>query len=138
MLKAQAIGNLGSDPDLKYSTGGAAYLRFNLASNYRSKNEAGEWQDQTEWVRVTVFGTRAETLSQHLKKGSRVFIDGRLEARPWTDKQGENKAGLEIMADTVEFMSPRNEDGQPQAPRQARSGAPVATTLDGDLEDLPF
>ena len=72
MLKATLIGNLGSDPDMRYAASGAPFLRFNVASNYRARNPEGEWQDRTEWVRVTVFGQRAETLSQYLKKGMRV------------------------------------------------------------------
>src|SRR5215211_3994266 len=107
MLKASLIGNIGGDPELKFSPSGQPYLRFNVASNYRVRTPEGEWQDKTEWVRVTLAGTRAESLSQYLKKGSRVYVDGRLEARPWTDQQGQVRAGLEVMANEVQFMSPR-------------------------------
>ena len=110
MLKARVIGNLGSDPELRYAASGSPFLRFNLASNYRTRSPEGEWQDKTEWVRVTVFGQRAESLGQYLKKGSRVYVEGRLEARPWTDQQGQVRAGLELMANDVEFMSSRTDD----------------------------
>jgi single-strand DNA-binding protein len=110
MLKAMLIGNLGNDPEMRYSAGGAAYLRFNVASNFRARTPEGEWQDKTEWVRVTVTGQRAESLSQYLRKGSRVYVDGRLEARPWTDQQGQVRAGLEVMANEVQFMSSRSDD----------------------------
>ena len=110
MLKASIIGNLGNDPEMRYSAGGAPFLRFNVASNFRARSPEGEWQDKTEWVRVTVFGQRAETLGQYLKKGSRVYVDGRLEARPWTDQQGQVRAGLELVASDVEFMSTRSDD----------------------------
>src|SRR6266536_6653375 len=110
MLKVSVIGNLGHDPEMRYSAAGQPFLRFNVASNYRTRTPEGEWQDKTEWVRVTVTGTRAESLSQYLKKGSRVYVDGRLEARPWTDQQGQLRAGLEVMANQVEFMSPRADD----------------------------
>ena len=106
MLKTMLIGNLGNDPEMRYSASGQPYLRFNVASNYRVRTPEGEWQDKTEWVRVTLTGTRAESLSQYLKKGSRVYVDGRLEARPWTDQQGQVRAGLEVMANEVQFMSP--------------------------------
>ena len=105
MLRASVIGNLGADPEMKYSAGGAPFLRFNVASSFRAKDATGEWADRTEWVRCTVFGLRAEALQNHLRKGTRVFVDGRLEARPWTDQQGQVRAGLEIVADGVEFMS---------------------------------
>jgi single-strand DNA-binding protein len=159
MLKATIIGNLGSDPEMRYGASGAPFLRFNVASNFRARSPEGEWQDKTEWVRVTVFGQRAETLSQYLKKGSRVYVEGRLEARPWTDQQGQVRAGLEVTALDVEFMSSRADDearggmggdfgGEAPAPRErsvpvsapARQ-APPSRPAPGDsedLEDLPF
>ena len=159
MLKTMLIGNLGNDPEMRYSASGSPYLRFNVASNYRVRTPEGEWQDKTEWVRVTLTGTRAESLSQYLKKGSRVYVVGRLEARPWTDQQGQVRAGLEVMANEVQFMSSRSDDeraggGQgdrvPQdrsAPPDARATPPSrsATPRDrpepeeaGELEELPF
>lgn len=137
MLKAQTIGNIGADPELKYSASGSPFLRMNVAANYRSRNQAGEWEDRTEWVRVSVIGQRAETLSKHLKKGSRVYVDGRLEARPWTDQQGNVRAGLEIVANEVQFMSPRQE--QPEGEWKPIQQKPAAVAADdGDLVDLPF
>ena len=166
MLKATLIGNLGNDPDMRYSANGSPLLRFNVASNFRTRTPEGEYQDKTEWVRVTVTGNRAESLSQYLKKGSRVYVEGRLEARPWTDQQGQIRAGLEVLANEVQFMSSRADDeqraggggggygggggdsGDRPAPRErsggytpsrpaARSSAPEPID-DGDLEDLPF
>lgn len=112
MLKASVIGNLGSDGELKYSASGSAFLRMNVAANYRSRSADGAWEDRTEWVRVTVFGARAEVLAQHLRKGTRVYADGRLEARPWTDQQGNVRAGLELVATDVEFASSRDTGGR--------------------------
>lgn len=159
MLKAMIIGNLGNDPEMRYSANGAPFLRFNVASNFRTRTPEGEWQDKTEWVRVTVTGNRAETLSQYLRKGSRVYVDGRLEARPWTDQQGQVRAGLEVMANEVQFMSSRSDDearasgtggggdygggaprerpGPSAPPRQAPQSRPEPAD-EGDLEDLPF
>lgn len=134
MLTGSAIGNLGNDPELKYSSSGSPFLRFNVATNGRRRDEAGTWSDYTEWLRVTIFGARAESLSQHLKKGLRVYVSGRLEAKPWTSSQGDIRAGLELIADTVEFMSARNEDGQQQPARPSqRNDGPS-----DELEDLPF
>lgn len=165
MLKATIIGNLGGDPDMRYAASGSPMLRFNVASNFRARTPEGEYQDRTEWVRVTVTGNRAETLSQYLRKGSRVYVEGRLEARPWTDQQGQVRAGLEVLANEVQFMSSRADDeargggmgggdfgggdmGGSPAPRQrpAASSAPARmapqsrpdSVDDGDLEDLPF
>ena len=144
MLKAALIGNLGSDPDLRYSPEGRAFLRMNVACNFRARSPEGEWEDRTEWVRVTVFGQQAERLSQYLRKGSKVYVDGRLEARPWTDQQHQVRAGLEVIANDVQFMSPRAE-GEPML-EQARqpatagvgAGAARSRDLDAELEDLPF
>lgn len=136
MLNAQILGNIGGDPEQKYAASGAAILRFNVAVNQRTRVE-GEWTEKTEWVRVTVFGNRAETLANHLRKGMRVFVSGRLEARPWTSQQGEVRAGLEVIADTVEFMSSRQQDDERPAPVAARRPA-AAAILDEDDDSIPF
>lgn len=135
MLTGSAIGNLGNDAELKYSQSGSPVLRFNVATNGRVRNAEGTWEDRTEWVRVTMFGQRAETLAQYLKRGMRVYVAGRLKARPWTTKDGDIRAGLELIADLCEFMSARNEDGGQQ--QQARP-APRGSSDDGDLDGLPF
>jgi single-strand DNA-binding protein len=159
MLKATLIGNLGGDPEMRHSASGNPFLRLNVASNFRVRTPEGEWQDKTEWVRVTVMGQRAESLAIHLKKGMRVYVEGRLEARPWTSQQGEMRAGLEVVANDVEFMSPRAGDEQgagstdgesprqstqpaarPPSPRPAaqRPPAVVPTDENDDLDTLPF
>ena len=141
MLKASMIGNLGNDLEMKYSANGAPFLRFNVARHYRTRTPEGEWTDKTEWVRCTIFGQRAESLSQILKKGMRVFVDGRLEARPWTDREGAVRAGLEVVASDVEFMSSRQDD-QPvtdsTASEHPRQPADAGNHGDDVLEDLPF
>ena len=164
MLKAVLIGNSGGDPDMRSSPDGRPFLRFNVASNGRTRNSAGEWVDETTWVRVTVFGQQAERLGQYLRKGSRVYVDGRLEARPWTDQQNQVRAGLEVIANDVQFMSSRTDEermggegaggygggagnggasggGGGGGGGQARAGggrAAAEPVDDGDLEDLPF
>ena len=133
MLKCQIIGNLGSDPELRQSQTGTAVLRFNLAANYRAKDEAGAWTDRTEWVRCTVFGNRAESLASLLKKGTRVYADGRLEARPWTAQDGSIRAGLELIANDVEFASARDDGDRPARPATVNQPA-----RQDDDRDLPF
>ena len=157
MLKASVIGNLGTDPELRYSPSGAPSLRVNVASNFRARTPEGEWEDRTEWVRVIIFGQRAESLAQHLKKGMRVFVDGRLEAQPWTDRENRMRAGLEIVASDVDFMSTRQADDEgqqrgggalpgaagtgsasPVQPASQSRPAPEPEPEGGELEDLPF
>lgn len=108
MLKCLVVGNIGSEPEMRYSAGGNAFLRFSVASNGRTRNQSGGWEDVTTWVRVTVLGKRAESLQSMLHKGMRVYCDGRLEARPWTGQNGQVNAGLELVASDVEFMQPRD------------------------------
>ena len=150
MLKASLIGNLGGDPESRTSPDGRAFLRMNVACNYRARDQGGVWEDRTEWVRVTVFGQRAEALAQHLRKGSRVYVDGRLEARPWTDRQQQPHAGLEVIATDVQFAGPRVEDERtsgegrtqgdgPAGPGPSGGGCPPTQPSDADgLEDLLF
>jgi single-strand DNA-binding protein len=155
MLRAMLAGNVGGDAEMRYSANGTPFLRFNVASHYTARTPDGEWQKHTEWVRVTLFGQRVEFLSQHLRRGTFVCVDGRLEARPWTDQHGQVRAGLEIVANDVEFANPRPgdeaRDGDTvggSAPRDRsgqigplpRQGSPSSPEVagDGTLEDLPF
>ena len=139
MLKGLVIGNLGGNPELKYSADGRPVLRMNVASNYRARTPEGEWQDRTEWVRVVVFGQRAEALAQHLQKGMRIYADGRLEARPWTDRTGSIRAGLELTAGEIEFAGQRQPDGSEEAHASVVDERPRRTSDDGDEpDDTPF
>ena len=141
MLKAHVVGNLGGDPELRYSPSGQPMLRMNVASNYRARTPEGEWQDRTEWVRVVIFGQRVEALATMLKKGMRIYVDGRLEAHPWTDRTGGVRAGLEIVAGDVEFAGPRQSDEDDQAPTASVTDErPQQRPEPGndDLEDIPF
>lgn len=143
MLNAEIIGNLGNDAELKYSASGSALLTFNVAANFRVKSQEGEWEDCTEWVRVTMFGARAEALGSYLRKGTKVYVSGRLQARPWTTRDGEIRAGLEIAAGDVELCSSRQQDeGQRQSDGGQRQPTmtlkPASELLDMDDNDLPF
>jgi single-strand DNA-binding protein len=155
MLRVSVIGNLGNDPELRYSSQGNAMLTFNVASNGRERRADGEWQDRTEWVRMRVLGKRAESLANLPSKGSRLYADGRLEARPWTMREGEIRAGLELLAETVEFMSPRSDlsvgdeeikrsgtaarpERQPVAAGVGRTSRTAPAEDVSYLDDLPF
>ena len=155
MLQATLTGNVGNDPELKYSANGAAFLRFSVANNYRVRNDQGEWDEAVEWIRVTVFGQRAESLGQYLHKGMRVTALGRLEARPWVDNNDNVRAGLEMTAVEIDFQSTQNGQGgqqsatQPQQarqgqqrPQQRQQGRPGAMNewqaAHGDVDQVPF
>ncbi len=138
MLTGSIIGNIGGDPELRYAPSGQAVLRFNVASNGRTRTAEGEWVDTTEWVRVVVFGSRAETLANHLRKGMKVYAAGRLETRPWTTQGGDVRAGLEVTAGDIEFMSPRQrEEGEPPVRASVADERRQPKGQDDD-GDLPF
>lgn len=103
--KVMLIGHLGSDPELRYTQGGAAVANFNLATNERWTDKNGQSQEKTEWHRIVVWGKQAENCEKYLKKGRQVFIEGRLQTRDWEDKDGHKRYTTEVKADNVQFLS---------------------------------
>ena len=143
MLQAILTGNIGNDAEQKYTAQGTALLRFNVASNYKEKNQSGEYEDRVEWVRCTLMGQRGEALAQYLTKGTRVTVVGQLKARPWVGQTDQVlHAGLEILVSEVDFSTPREggnghqerPSGQPARPRQtAANGSNLANVPEGAL-----
>lgn len=115
-------GNIGMEPELRQTASGASVLSFSVAVNDRRKNpQSGEWDDYTNWVSCTMFGTRAQSVAQYLGKGSKVAIEGKLRYTQWEARDGSGKRSkLEVVVDEIEFMS-RNQDGA-QAPYQPQAG----------------
>ena len=148
MLRAEIIGRVGGDPELVQAASGNQYLKVNVASNYRARVATGTWEDRTEWVKVTVYGQRATYLAEHLRKGELIYASGRLEASPWTTRDGDVRAGLCLFADTVELTSsrPRAEAAPTAAPVAAgrrpsggqRLAAQMAAEDGDDLDQLPW
>src|SRR5690606_879804 len=102
--KVMLIGNLGMDPELKYTQGGAAILRMRLATTERYVEKGGEKQERTEWHTVIMWGNRAEALQKFLSKGQTVYIEGRLQTRAWEDKDGNKRSTTEIVANDLLFL----------------------------------
>ncbi|MGB8507171.1 MAG: single-stranded DNA-binding protein [Pyrinomonadaceae bacterium] len=98
------VGNLGRDPELRYTPQGTAVCAFTMATNERRKDKSGEQQDITTWFRVTVWGRQAETVSKYLTKGRSVYVEGRLHVEEWTDKEGKPRHTLEVNASDVQFI----------------------------------
>jgi single-strand DNA-binding protein len=109
--KVILIGNLGRDPELRYTQGGSAVTNFTLATNEKWKDKDGNNQERTEWHRIVVWGRSAENCAQYLQKGSSVFIEGRLQTREWEDKEGNKRQTTEINAASVQFLSGRGNGG---------------------------
>jgi len=127
--KVIIVGNLGRDPETRYSPEGSAMTNISVAttSQWKDKN-TGEKREETEWHRVTFFGRLAEIASEYLKKGSQVYIEGRLRTRKWQDKEtGQDRYSTEIVADVMQMLGSRQGGGAPSpeddAPRAARPAA---------------
>lgn len=102
--KVIVVGNLGRDPELRYTPQGTPVCSFSVASNERRKGSDGEFQDITTWFRVTAWGKQAETVSKYLTKGRSVYVEGRLRVEDWTDKDGKSRYTLELHATDVQFI----------------------------------
>ena len=128
--KVFLMGNLGRDPEVRYTQGGAAVANFSIATNERWTDKNGQQQEKTEWHKIVVWGKTAELCGQYLKKGRQAFIEGRLQTREWTDKQNAKQYTTEIVATNVQFIGPRP-DGVP-----AGNGAPHGA-VDGTFAPPP-
>src|SRR5262245_52663941 len=102
--KVMLIGNLGRDPELRYTASGQAVCDFTVATNESYTDRDGQRQDRTEWHRVVVWGKQGENCKRYLGKGRRVFVEGRLQTREWEDKSGGKRNTTEIVAQNVRFL----------------------------------
>lgn len=130
------VGNLGRDPEMRYTPSGQAVTNFSVAVSDNYTNSSGEKVDRTIWVRVSTWGRQAETCNQYLKKGSKVLVEGRLTVdaatggpRVWTRQDGTPSASYEVSATTVRFLSSRGDD---------TSGAASTPEHAAGEEDIPF
>lgn len=130
------VGNLGRDPELRYTPQGTPVCTFSLATNERRKDKSGEMQDQTTWFRVTLWNRQAETAAQYLTKGRPVYIEGRLRVEEYTDRDGKQRHSLEVTATEMHFIGGgRSEDAM--AARASVGDAPPAPAEPAD-DDIPF
>lgn len=111
--KVILLGNLGKDPELRYTTSQTAVCSFSLATGERRKDASGNWVDHTEWHNIVTFGKTAENCANFLKKGRQAFIEGRIQTRKWQDKEGKDRYTTEIIASTVQFVGTREGKGAP-------------------------
>lgn len=147
------VGNLGNDPDMRYTPSGVPVASFSLAVNKSWTGQDGQRQDKTTWFRITTWNKQAEIVSQYLAKGRRVMVVGEMEeARAYTDREGNMRASLEVRANIVKFLNGRNDDmdggmgmgmSAPQAaPAQAAAAnngnSSNAEEPDLSEEDIPF
>ena len=122
--KVILLGNLGRDPETRYTTGGDAVTNLNIATSEQWKDKSGEKQERTEWHRVVLFGRQAEIAGEYLKKGRSVYIEGRLQTRKYTDKDGVEKYSTEIVGDRMQLIGGTRESGGGDAEFSSGGGAP--------------
>lgn len=124
--KVHLLGRLGQDPDIRATASGTQVANLSIATNSRTKDMNGNWVDQTEWHRVTLFGKTAEIAGQYLRKGSSVYVEGRIQTRKWQDQNGQDRYTTEIIGNEMQMIG-GNESGQQQAQQpmqQAQQQAP--------------
>ena len=139
--KVILVGNLGRDPELRYTPQGTPVCSFSMATNERRKDKAGEMQDQTTWFKVTLWGRQAETASQYLTKGKSVYIEGRLRVEEWTDRDGKPRHTLEVNATDMQFIGGGRGEGEPPMERAAAAGGGAtehSEPADVADDDIPF
>ncbi|GAB3174659.1 single-stranded DNA-binding protein [Telluribacter humicola] len=159
--KVILIGNLGSDPEVRYLEGGSSVARFNIATSESYTNKSGERVEQTEWHRIELWDRLAQIAEKYLRKGNSVYIEGRIRTENWTDKDGQQRSGVTIRANTLtllggggnsggggsdsgssdagnsSYASPSRPASAPAAPRQ-QDPVPPSMASGSDEDDLPF
>jgi single-strand DNA-binding protein len=148
--KIIVVGNLGRDPEMRYTPQGTPLCTFTLASNERRKSSAGEQQDITTWFRVKVWGKQAEAVSRYLAKGRSVYVEGRLHLEEWTDREGKPRYTLEVNATDVHFIDSARGEGEGIPVRQVEQAAsqnsmrpaggriPPRATAEIEEDSIPF
>ncbi|MFZ5468696.1 MAG: single-stranded DNA-binding protein [Myxococcota bacterium] len=142
--KAILIGNLGADPEVRFTPSGQAVANFRIATSESWNDKSGQKQERTEWHRIVVWGKLAELCGEYLKKGRQCYVEGRLQTREWTDKEGKKNYTTEVVANQVVFLGGRDgaargggrgpEDFGPPPPGMEEGGSGGA----GGGEDIPF
>lgn len=136
--KVILLGNLGRDPELRYTPGGQAVANFTLATNERYTTKDGEKQERTEWHRIVAWGRTGEICAQYLSKGRSVFVEGRLQTREWEDKEGGKRRTTEIVANNVQFVGGRGEGGSGGPPSAGGGGGGGVDSGPPPADDVPF
>ncbi len=134
MNKIILIGRLGKDPEMSYTPNGLAVTKFTVAINRYAKSQTGERQDETDWYSIVAFNKLAETCNTYLKKGSKVYIEGRLAQRKYTDRNNVERVALEVTLNEMENLTPRD----PQGVSSSSGFGGGADDALGDLDEHPF
>ncbi len=140
--KVILVGNLGRDPDTRYTSGGEAVTNISVATTDKWTDKAGEKQERTEWHKIAFFGKLAEIAGEYLKKGSQVYIEGRLQTRKWQDKDGADRYTTEIVSDRMQMLGSKPRDGDTEQREPERAAPEGSGTRKSNVDylddDIPF
>jgi single-strand DNA-binding protein len=132
--KAILVGRLGKDPETRYTSGGQAVCNFSMATDETYKDRSGERQKRTEWHRIVVWGKQAEIAQQYLRKGSLIYLEGRIQSRQWDDREGQKRTTVEIVANSFRMLGGR---GDAAAAGAASGGGATTASADSDFHAAP-
>lgn len=136
--KAIILGNLGKDPEIRYMPNGEAVANFSIATTESWKDKAGAKQEKTEWHNIVAYRKLAEIIGEYVKKGSSIYIEGRIQTRKWQTKEGQDRYTTEIIADSMQMLGSRDAStGTPQR-QDAQSNVQNAGDFDDVPDDIPF
>ena len=116
--KAVILGNVGNDPELRFMSNGKAVANFTVATSEQWKDQQGQKQERTEWHRMVAYDKLAEIIGQYVKKGSKLYLEGKLQTREWTDQQGQKKYTTEIIVSEMQMLDGKPQGGQPSQGQQ--------------------
>ena len=133
--KVIIVGNVGRDPELRYTQSGQPVASFSIATNERFKDKDGNWKDRTEWHRIVAWARLAEICGEYLRKGSQVYVEGRIQTRDWEDKEGNKRQTTEIIALCLQMLGRRGGDGG--GPSVSDDGNQTRGGGGGGGEDVP-
>ena len=141
--KVILVGNLGANPEMRFTQGGQAVANLRIATSERWTDRNGQKQETTEWHRVVVFGKQAEIVGQYLTKGRQVYIEGRIQTRQWQDNQGQKRYTTEVVAQRVQMLGGRAPGGERSMDETAEATVPADDSIPADFgggpdDDIPF
>jgi single-strand DNA-binding protein len=136
--KVMLIGNLGKDPEVRFTASGQAVASFSLATSEKFKGKSGEWEERTEWHNITLWGKLAEISGEYLTKGKTIYVEGRLQTRKWQDKSGNDRYTTEIVGDKMQMLSAKGERSSSTSASSQGSGSMQSEEPPFQDDDIPF
>ena len=133
--KVILVGNLGADPEIRYTPSGTAVANFNLATREQWTNKSGEKEEKTEWHRIVAWARLGEICGEYLRKGSQVYVEGRLQTRSWEDRDGNKRYTTEIVAQVMQMLGSPRKEGEA---RSTEERYPVEEPISIPDDDIPF